>query len=170
MSTNIRPVCLRRVGSSLCRIALVCLAACRTDAGSAEITRIAESECQALESDLDQAAARHHQLAAPVDENRLDPGQRTRAEADLNIRSVGTTPEVRHARVHEFELRYHFCLQIRAVDPKIEHDLTVRLEAIDEALNQNVWSGDMPTAAKTAELLGQFRDLVHDVNALPLKR
>jgi len=171
MNRNIRIVDLRGLRSALRAIAVVSvIAACRPDPGSSEIARIAESECQILESDLDQAAARHHQLAPAIDEHRLDPDQLQRANADLELSSVGNTAEIRQARLHEFELRFRFCQQIRQVDSKTSSELAVRLEAVHEGLNKNIWSGAMPSAAKTAELLAQLRDLVHEVNALPLKR
>jgi len=153
-----------------CLLLAVVAAACRTDPHSSELAELANGYCFGLETDLQEAAQRHGQLASAIDENRLSPDQLQRADDDLAVLSIGNTVESRRARLRDFESRFNYCESVRQVDAKTVADRTARLQTLHEGLSQNIWTHTMPTAAKTAELLDQFRALVHEVNASPMKR
>lgn len=148
---------------------VVAVGACKRDQPS-DLQQLVHGYCYDLESSLASAAKRHRQLAPALDENRLSSDQLKRANLDLAVTSVGNTAEVRGAKVQELALRFTYCAAFHVIDDAHETDLETRVAKIREALNEDVFTAAMPSATKTAELLDQFRDAVHEVNGFPLKQ
>ena len=152
----------------------VCLAVvllgCAKNTSSGDLARLAHGYCFDLEENIARAAARHRQLAPAIDEKRLSAEQLERANDDLAMSSIGNTAESRRARLLDFESHFQFCKAIHVMDDAQEKQFATRWQTLREQLGQSIGTGEMPSAAATADLLDQLHTVVHELDALPMKR
>jgi len=143
--------------------------ACSHPPDASKLDVSVSSYCRGLELELHDAAMEHRKLAPAIDEKRLSEDQLERANGELGLTSIGNTPETRRARLRDFESRLGFCQRVRGMDAAQASRFEERLGALHEGLKQDVMSGAMPSAARTADLLDQMTALAHEVNGLPLQ-